>query len=55
MKINDFTFSIMAITTEIMVIMKINGLTHKIINFKKRKVMDHFYRNVIANDILKGF
>ena len=46
----------MAITTELMVIyMKINGLTHKIINFKNRKVMDDFNSNLIINGIIKGF
>ena len=46
----------MAITTELMVIiMKINGLTHKIISFKKQKVMDDFNKNLIINRILKGF
>ena len=46
----------MAITAELMVVsMEINGLTHKIINFEKRKVMDDFNRNLIINCILKGF
>ena len=46
----------MAITAESMVIiMNINGLTHKTINFKKRKVMDDFNRNLIINGILMDF
>ena len=46
----------MAITAELMaIIMNINGLTHKTINFKKRKVMDDFNRNLIINGILMGF
>ena len=35
--------------------MKINGLINKIITFKKRKEMDDFNRNLIIDDILKGF
>ena len=46
----------MAITTELMVNnMKNNGLTHKAINFKKRKVMDDFYRNLVISGILIDF
>ena len=37
------------------IIMNINGLTHKTINFKKRKVMDDFNRNLIINGILMDF
>ena len=56
MKINDFTCSLMAVTAELMaIIMNINGLTHKTINFKKRKVMDDFNRNLIINGILMDF
>ena len=46
----------MAITTEIMVIiMDINDITHKTINFKKRKVMDDFNRNLIITGIFMDF
>ena len=56
LKINDFTCSLMSITTGLMAINVImNGLTHKIINSKKGKVMDDFNRNLIINGILKGF
>ena len=52
--INHFTLSLMALTTEFMFInMKINGLTQKIFNFKKRKEMGDFNRNIIINCILK--
>ena len=48
--------TLMAITTELMaIIMNINDLTHKTINFKKRKVMDDFDRNLIINGILMDF
>ena len=46
----------MAITAELMaIIMNINDQTHKTINFKKRKVMDDFNRNLIINGILWTF
>ena len=46
----------MAISTELMVNnMKNNGLTHNAINFKKRKVMDYFYRNLVISGILIDF
>ena len=55
-KINDFTCSLMAITAELMaIIMNINDRTHKTINFKKRKVMDDFNRNLIINGIFMDF
>ena len=39
----------MAITLELMaIIMDFNDRTHKTINFKKRKAMDDFKRNLIA-------
>ena len=42
----------MAITIELMAInMKINDLTHKAINFEKRKVIDYFNRTLIINGI----
>ena len=45
----------MAISTELMVInMKINGLTHKIIYLKKQKVIDALNSNLIIYGILKG-
>ena len=56
LKINDFTCSLMAITSELMaILMNINDQTHRTINFKKRKVMDDFYRNLIINGILMDF
>ena len=55
LKIDDFTCSLMPITTEIIVIyMTMNGLTHTIFNFKKRKVMGDFNRNYLWL-IVKGF
>ena len=55
-KINDFTCSLMAVTAELMaIIMNINDRTHKTINFKKRKVMDDFNRNLIINGIFMDF
>ena len=40
----------MNIASDLMVInVKINSLTHKIINIKKLKVMDDFHRNLIIN------
>ena len=55
LKVNDFTCSLMAIITELMVInIKIDGLTHYIINFKKQKVMNDFNRNLTIIGILKG-
>ena len=46
----------MAITAELMaIIMNINDQTHRTINFKKRKVMDDFNRNLIINGILMDF
>ena len=45
----------MAISSELMTInMKINGLTHQIINFKKQKVMDYFKKFLIYG-ILRAF
>ena len=45
----------MAVTAELMaIIMNINDRTHKTINFKKRKVMDDFNRNLITNGIFYG-
>ena len=37
------------------IIMNINDRTHKTINFKKRKVMDDFNRNLIINGIFMDF
>ena len=55
-KINDFTCSLMAVTAELMaIIMNINDRTHETINFKKRKVMDDFNRNLIINGIFMDF
>ena len=55
-KINEFTCSLMAVTAELMaIIMNINDRTHKTINFKKRKVMDDFNRNLIINGIFMDF
>ena len=46
----------MAVTAELMaIIMNINDQTHKTINFKKRKVMDDFNRNLIINGIFMDF
>ena len=46
----------MAATAELMaIIMNINDRTHKTINFKKRKVMDDFNRNLIINGIFMDF
>ena len=56
LKINDISCSLMAISTKVMVIhMKINGLTHKTNNFKKRNVMDDFNRILNINGISKSF
>ena len=55
-KIYDFNCSLMAVTAELMaIIMNINDRTHKTINFKKRKVMDDFNRNLIINGIFMEF
>ena len=44
------------LTAELMaIIMNIKDRTHKTINFKKRKVMDDFNRNLIINGILMDF
>ena len=54
--LKKFISILMAITTELMaIIMNIDDLTHKTINFKKRKVMDDFNRNLIINGILMDF
>ena len=46
----------MAVTAELMaIIMNINDRTHETINFKKRKVMDDFNRNLIINGIFMDF
>ena len=46
----------MAVTAELMaIIMNINDRTPKTINFKKRKVMDDFNRNLIINGIFMDF
>ena len=48
--------TLMAVTAELMaIIMNINDRTHKTINFKKRKVMDDFNRNLIINGIFMDF
>ena len=46
----------MAVTAELMaIIMNINDRKHKTINFKKRKVMDDFNRNLIISGIFMDF